>query len=164
VQNTNATIEEELDWQARGGGDATKASAFHDQVLGQQAFRAFAFMKGRSLVIHMAHSVGTFFGMSGMANDVQGKQIAFVGDWGNGCHPVPFVLLPQNSWTWAKIHYLHDTARFVEFYQHADNQDKLWVTGAANDKLTEQQLPRLLAVPTFVTEYLVQKRGGMPPT
>jgi hypothetical protein len=54
-------------------------------------------------------------------------------------------------------------ARFVEFYQHTDNQDKLWVTGAANDKLTEQQLPRLLAVPTFVAEYLVQKGGACLP-
>jgi hypothetical protein len=65
------------------GGDATKAAAFRDQALGQQAFRAFAFMKSRSPVIHMAHSVGTFFGMSGMVTNVQGKQIAFVGDRGN---------------------------------------------------------------------------------
>ncbi len=125
TRNADATIEKELGWQARVGGDATKAAAFRDQALGQQAFRAFAFMKGRSPVIHMAHSVGTFFGMSGMATDVKGKQIAFVGDWGNGCHPVPFILPPQNSWTWAKVRYLRDTARFGESYQHADNQDKL---------------------------------------
>jgi hypothetical protein len=92
--NADATIEKKLNWQTRVGGNATKAAAFRDQALGQQAFRAFAFFKGRSLVIHMAHSVGTFFGMSEMATDVQGKQIAFVGDQGNGRHPVPFIIPP----------------------------------------------------------------------
>jgi hypothetical protein len=108
--NDDATIEKELDWQARVGGDATKANAFHEQALGQQVFRAFAFLKGRSPVIHMAHSVGTFFGMSGMATNVQGKQITFVGDQGNGRSPVPFILPPQNSWTWAMARYLRNTA------------------------------------------------------
>jgi hypothetical protein len=160
THNADATIEKELNWQARVGGDATKAAAFHDQVLGQQTFRAFAFMKGKSPVIHMAHSVGTFFGMSGLATDVQRKQIAFVGDWGNGRYPVPFILPPQNSWTWAKMRYLRDTARFSKFYPHADNQDKLWVTGATENKLTEQQLPRFLALPTFIAEFLVQQGGA----
>ncbi len=40
----------------------------------------FAFMKGKSPAIHMAHSIGAFYGLSGMAIEVQGKQIAFVGD------------------------------------------------------------------------------------
>jgi hypothetical protein len=163
TRNADATIEKELDWQARVGGDATKATAFRDQALGQHAFRAFAFMKGRSLVIHMAHTVGTFFGMSGMATHVQGKQIAFVRDQGNGHHPVPFILPSQNSWTWAKVRYLRDTARSSKFYKHTDNQDKLWVTGAADDELTEQQLPRPLAVPMFVAEFLVKKGGACLP-
>ncbi len=59
--------------------------------------------------------------------------------------------------------YLHDTARLSEFYQHADNQDKLWVTGAADNELTKQQLPWLLAVPMFVAEFLVQKGGACLP-
>jgi hypothetical protein len=42
----NATIERELDWQARVEGDGYKEDAFCNQALGQQAFRAFAFMKG----------------------------------------------------------------------------------------------------------------------
>jgi hypothetical protein len=107
----------------------------------------------------MAHSVSTFFGMSGLATNVQGKQIAFVGDRGNGRYPVPFILPPQNSWTWAKTRYLRDTARFGKFYRHANNQDKLWVTGATEDELTEQQLPHYLELPTFVAEFLVQQEG-----
>ncbi len=48
-------------------------------------------MKGKLPVVHMAHSVGTFFGMLGLVTDVQGKHIAFVGDRGNGRYRVPFV-------------------------------------------------------------------------
>jgi hypothetical protein len=35
---TDATIEQELEWQAQVGGDSTKSMAFKDQVLNQQAF------------------------------------------------------------------------------------------------------------------------------
>ncbi len=52
-------------------------------------------MKGKLPVVHMAHSVGTFFGMSGLATDVQGKYIGFIGDWGNGRYPIPFMLPPS---------------------------------------------------------------------
>ncbi len=93
-RHDDATIEQELDWQARVEGDGYKAVSFRDQALGQQAFRAFAFMKGKSPVVHMAHSVGIFFGMSGLATDVQGKHIAFVGGSGNGRYPVPFIPPP----------------------------------------------------------------------
>jgi hypothetical protein len=61
---TDATIERELDWQARVGGDAAKVTTFREQVLHQHTFQAFAFMKGKSPVIHMAHSVGAFYGLS----------------------------------------------------------------------------------------------------
>jgi hypothetical protein len=140
MQIKNATIKKELDWQARVGGDSTKAPAFRDQALGQQTFRAFAFMNRKSPAVLMAHSVGAFFGMSGLATDVQGKQIAFVGDRGNGRQPIPFILPPQNSWTWARIRYLSDTVRFSEYYRQVDTQDKLWTTGAPDNKLTKQQL------------------------
>ncbi len=89
-----ATIKRELDWQARVKGNGYKSAAFRDQALGRQAFQAFAFMKGKSPVVHMAHLVGTFFGISGLASEVQGKHIAFVRDRGNRCYPVPFILPP----------------------------------------------------------------------
>ena len=76
----DAVIGRELDWQGRVEGDQAKSVAFRDQAVNQTTFRAFAFMKGRSPVVHMAHSVGQFFGMSGMAADVQGKYIGFIGD------------------------------------------------------------------------------------
>ncbi len=98
----DATIKRELDWQGRVEGEAGKCNSFRDQALNQQGFRAFAFMKGKLPVVHMVHLVGTFFRKSGLATDVQWKQIGFIKDQGNGCHPVPFILPPQNSWAWQK--------------------------------------------------------------
>jgi hypothetical protein len=60
----------------------------------------------------MAHLVGTFFGISGLVTDVQGKHIALVGGRSSGRYPVPFILPPQNAWIWTKAKYLHDTTRF----------------------------------------------------
>ncbi len=97
----------------------------------------------------MAHSVGTFFGMSGLATNVQGN-IGFIGDRGNGQYLVPFILPPQNRWAWLKTKYLHDTAAFGTFYADNDNRDKLWVTGANAADHTEAPLPCLLTLPTFV--------------
>ncbi len=55
-----------------GGGARTPAGNNYPIA---STFCAFAFMKGKSPAVHMAHSVGQFFGMSGLAVDVQGKLI-----------------------------------------------------------------------------------------
>jgi hypothetical protein len=107
----------------------------------------------------MAHLVETFFGIPGLVTDVQGKHILFWGDRGNGRYPVPFILPPQNAWIWAKAKYLCNTTRFGTFYGNKENKDKLWLTGASKAKLTETLLPCLLALPTFIAEFL-GKRGG----
>jgi hypothetical protein len=158
-RRNDATIEKDLNWQGRVEGNATRIAAFQDQALNQHTFRAFAFMKGKSPVVHMAHSMGQFFGMLGLALNVQGKQIGFIGDWGNGRHPVPFILPPQNSWAWLKTKYLQNTASFIAYYNNKANRDKLWATGTQDNKLTEAPLPRLVALPTFVVEFL-GKHGG----
>jgi hypothetical protein len=116
-------------------------------------------MKGASPVIHVAHSIGSFFGLSGLATDVQGKQIAFIGDRIQGRQPTPFILPPQNAWTWTRVKYLADMARCTEHYSDESNRSKLWTTGAGDDDLVELQLPRLLALPTVVAEFVV-KNGG----
>jgi len=69
----NAVIGCELDWQSRVEGDQAKSIAFRDQTVNKTTFREFTFMKGKSPVVHMAHSVRQFFGMSGLATEVQGK-------------------------------------------------------------------------------------------
>jgi hypothetical protein len=62
--------------------------------------------------------MGTFFGISGLATDIQNKQIAFVGDRAPGHFSVPFIFLPTNLWTWTMAHILRDTARFKAYYDN----------------------------------------------
>ena len=111
----------------------------------------------------MVHSVGQFYGMSGLAVDVQGRCIGFISDRGHGRNPVPFVLPVQNAWAWERVQALNDTARFTAYYDDPDNKDKLWLTGAAARELTEITLPRMLALPTCVTEFVNSQQGGCPP-
>jgi hypothetical protein len=115
LRHHGATIKRELDWQGRVEGNAARSNAFRDQALSQTTFRAFAFMKGKSPVVHMAHSIGHFFGMSGLALDVQGKHIGFIGDQVRGRHPVLFTLPPQNMWAWQKAKYVNNTATFTAY-------------------------------------------------
>ena len=120
-------------------------------------------MKGKSPTVHMVHSVGQFYGMSGLAIDVQGKCIGFVGDRGHGRNPVPFILPTQNTWVWAKVNALTDTASFTAYYEDPDHEDKFWIHGAQANELTEVTLPRMLALPTCVAEFVNAQGGGVPP-
>jgi hypothetical protein len=58
--------------------------AFKESTISQNSFRDFAFMKGKSPAVNVVHSIGQFFGLLGLAVDVQGKFIGFIGDRGNG--------------------------------------------------------------------------------
>ena len=87
----DTVLERELEWQAKAKGNNQLATAFKEQAISQNSFRAFAFMKGKSPAVHMVHSIGQFFGLSGLAVDVQGKCIGFIGDRGNGKYPVPII-------------------------------------------------------------------------
>jgi len=73
--------------------------AFKDQAISQNTFRAVAIMNGKSPAVHMVHSVGQIFGLSGLAVNVQGKCIGVIGDSGNRCHPIPFIVPQSNAWT-----------------------------------------------------------------
>ena len=114
-------------------------------------------------MVHMAHSIGQFFGMSGLALDVQGKHIGFIGDRVSGRHPVPFILPPRNMWAWQKTKYVNNTATFTAYYNIAENRDKLWSTGGGDQDVVEATLPRLLALPTSVAEFLVTQGGTCLP-
>jgi len=96
--------------------------------------------------------------MWGTAADVQGKYIGFIGDRGNGQHPVPFVLPPQNMWAWTKIKFLNERNNFENHFEERENWDQLWTTGAKEDMLTDKMLPRLLPLPSFIAEY-IQAQG-----
>jgi hypothetical protein len=116
-------------------------------------------MKGHSPVVHMAHLIGQFFGMSGLAAEVQGKYIRFIGDRGNVRYPVLFILPPKNTWAWPRIKYLAERNQFESHFVEQDTWDQLWTTGANDNELSEKTLPRILELPSFVAEY-IQAQGG----
>jgi hypothetical protein len=101
--------------------------------------------------------------MSGLAVEVQGKYIGFIGDRGNGQYPVPFLLPKLNAWTWVKVKYLDDTVAFDKHFEDAAIWDKLWTTGAEETTLSEKLFPRLLALPTFVAEFINSQGGACLP-
>jgi hypothetical protein len=57
------------------------------------------------------------------------------------------------------VKYLSNRAAFEAHFSDQANWDKLWLTQAGEDTLTEQNLPRLLATLTFIAEY-IQAQGG----
>jgi len=75
----------------------------------------------------MVQSIGQFFGLLGLAVDVQGKCIGFIGigNRGNGKYPIPIILPQNNAWTWTNVNYLNDTAAFTRYYEDESNTDKL---------------------------------------
>jgi hypothetical protein len=164
TRNDDALVERELEWQAKVKGNNQLAAAFKQQTINQNLFRAFAFMKGKSPAVHMVHSIGQFFGLSGLAVNVQGKCIGFIGDRGNGKYPVPIILPQNNVWSWTNVNYLKNTAAFTRYYDDGGNKDKLWNTGVDNaGRLETIELPRMLALPTCVAEFVTAQKGGCLP-
>jgi hypothetical protein len=105
-----------------------------------------------------------FFGLSGLAVDIQGKCIGFIGDRGNGKYPVPIILPQNNAWAWTNVQNLNDTAAFTRYYDDEDNKDKLWNTGVDNaGRLESIKLPRMLALPTCVAEFVLAQKGRCLP-
>ena len=66
---------------------------------------------------------------------------------------------PQNAWAWTKIKFLNERNNFENHFEERENWDQRWTTGANKDVLIGKMLPRLLALPSFVTEY-IQAQGG----
>ncbi len=60
-----------------------------------------------------------------------------------------------------QVQALNDMAAFTEYYADANNADKLWTTGATGGKLSKLTLPRMLALPTCVAEF-INSREGVP--
>jgi hypothetical protein len=120
-------------------------------------------MKGKSLAVHMAHLVGQFFGMPGLAVNVQGK---FIGSLETG----EMEDIQSRSSYHHKMHgpgQRSSTSTIPQGLSSTTKMNKigtkLWTTGADDDDLTDITLPRLLALPTFVAEFINTQGGGCLP-
>ncbi len=75
---------------------------------------------------------------------------------------MPIILPKKNAWTWTNVTYLNDTAAFTRHYE--DEGNKLWNTGVNDaELLTSVDLPRMLALPTCVAEFVITQEGGCLP-
>ena len=161
-QRNDAFVAGELAWQSKVEGEAARMSAFKDQALGLMAFWRFAFMKPKSPAIQLAHSLGEYFGLSGLSPELQDRQVAFIGDRGPGQIPFLVLLPPNNLWALVKTKgYLNITA-FTTHYEDDANANRLWMLGVAGDQLSDVNVPRLLALPHFVTDFIVSTGHCLP--
>ena len=151
----------ELAWQREVKGDAAKVTAFKAQVVGLQTFRAFAFMKPKSPLMHFAHSVGQYYGFSGLSPELQDRHIAFVGDrTADGGAPMPVVLPVKKAWDWARVTACMDVGAFITHYNGEGTGNKLWGTPGGQQR--EILLPRMLAMPNVMMAVLVQQGPCLP--
>jgi hypothetical protein len=73
-------ISSELKWQATSGKDKETSKKILKNVLQVRGFNAFLFMTKDSYIVKMAHSVAKFTTINPIADDVDGKIFAFIGD------------------------------------------------------------------------------------
>ena len=150
----------ELAWQREVKGEAAKVAAFKAQVVGLQSFRAFAVMKAKSPLIQLVHSIGQYYGFSGLAPELQDRFVGFMGDRTGHTSPTPVALPVRNAWDWARVQVCMDTAAFTLYYHDAENNKKMWI--APGGGVEERQLPRMLALPSFIARQLQEKGPCLP--
>ncbi len=88
----------ELKWQATIAKDKEKIKKFLKNVLQVRGFHVFLFMTKDSCFMQMAHSVAKFATINPIAEDVDGKIFAFIGDRLSDQEPQA-ILIPTNAWT-----------------------------------------------------------------
>lgn len=161
VSRADAHVQRELSWQRDVKGDTTKVTAFKMQVVGLQNFRAFLYMKPKSPLVQMAHSIGQYYGFSGLAPELQDRHIAFIGDrTADGGAPMPVLLPVRKAWDWTKAMVCMDETAFTDHYEAEGSENKLWT--APNGVQSEVFLPRMLALPNFLTRE-IQRLGACLP-
>lgn len=161
INRDDAKVKRELAWQREVKGETAKVTAFKAQVMGLQNLRAFIYMKPKSPLVQVAHSIGQYYGFSGLAPELQDRHIAFVGDrTAEGGAPMPVLLPVKKAWDWTKVTVCMDETTFKEHYACEGTETKMWI--APNGAQADITLPRMLALPNFLTAEL-QKLGACLP-
>ena len=156
-------LSRELAWQREVNGESAKITTFRAQVGAQQSFRAFVFMKPKTPLIQVAHSIGQYHGFSGLAPELQDRHIAFVGDrTAEGGNPTPVVLPVRNAWDWARVNVCKNAEEMEAFYENGENARKLWPAAAGGAAVQEVHLPRMLAIPSVVAHAMARKGPCLP--
>jgi hypothetical protein len=107
----------------------------------------------------MAHSVAKFATINPIAEDVDGKIFAFIGDRLSDQEPRA-ILIPTNAWTtWTTHKVGTDVKTMTDHYKDRRNYGKLYQEAGA--KLIK--LPNILAIPlSTIRLFNLQKKWKMP--
>ncbi len=125
-----------------------------------RGFNAFLFMTKDSSIIKMAHSAAKFATISPMADNVDGKIFAFIGDRLKTQEPQA-ILIPTNAWlTWTSHKVTNNERMMLEHYKDKTHYGELYQeTGG---KMAKQVL-NILAIPLVAIRlFELHKKGKMP--
>jgi hypothetical protein len=113
-----------------------------------------------SAIIKMAHSAAKFATINPMADNVDAKIFAFIGDRLKNQEPRA-ILIPTNAWlTWPSHKVANDEKTMLDHYKDKKNYGDLYQeTGGKVLK----QVPNILAIPLIpVRLFELHKKGKMP--
>jgi hypothetical protein len=86
-----------------------------------RGFNAFLFMMKDSSIMKMAHSVAKFATINPIADDMDGKIFAFIGDRLSDQEPRA-ILIPTNTWiTWMTHKVGNNMKKMLEHYKEKNN-------------------------------------------
>jgi hypothetical protein len=121
----------------------TKIKKILENVLQVRGFHAFLFMTKDSCFVQMAHSVAKFATINPIAEDMDRKIFAFIGDRLSDQEPQA-ILIPTNAWTMWTTHKVGmDVETMTEHYKDRRNYSKLYQEARAK---TIKHIPNILAI------------------
>ncbi len=153
-------ISSKLKRQLKNGKDKEKNKKFLKSILQVRGFNAFLFMTKDSAIVKMAHSAAKFATINPMADDVDGKIFAFIGDRLANQEPRA-ILIPAKAWlTWSSHKVANNEKTMLDPYKDKKYYGDLYQeTGGKVLK----QVPIILAIPLFAVRlFELHKKGKMP--
>jgi hypothetical protein len=153
-------ISSELKWQPTNGKDKETSKKFLENVLQVRGFNAFLFMTKDSSIVKMAYSVAKFATINPIADDVDAKIFAFIGDRISDQEPRA-ILIPTNEWiTWTTHKVGNDMKKMLEHYKEKKNYEELYHEAGST---STKHVPNILAIPlSAVRLFNLHKKGKMP--
>ena len=113
-------------------------------------------MRAGSPYVSLLHSAATYFAAGGAAQEMNGKQIGFLGDRTDVTNPIPVQIQTKKAWEWFKGDASTSTVDFASHYANAATKSGLWVaTGAPT---AEKHVPRMLLLPASLVLYMTQSQ------
>jgi hypothetical protein len=152
-------ISSKLKWQPTSGKDKDKIKKILDNVLQVRVFHTFLFMTKDSCFLQMAHSVAKLATINPIAEDMDGKIFAFIGNRLSDQEPQSS-LIPTNAWTtWTTHKFSTDVKTMTEHYKHRRNYGELYQEAGAK---MMKHAPNILAILlNAVRLFKLQKKGKM---